>query len=149
MSDAELQRLAQVGFRGVRFNFMRHIAYGRNIDTVMALTPQLAAVGMHLQVHFEIELVHELSAPFQRSQVPVVIDHMGRVDATRGLLARALVQRFAERCVWGSDWPHPNHTHVPDDGVLVDALAEIAPNSDLQEQLLVRNPAALYKFLMP
>ncbi|WPG41419.1 amidohydrolase family protein [Variovorax sp. EBFNA2] len=189
--DAELQRLAQVGFRGVRFNFMRHITHGANIDAVMALTPRLAAVGMHLQVHFESELVHELSAALQRSQVPVVIDHMGRVDATRGpdhadfqallrlldnprfyvkvsgidridakappearyrhgvVLARALVERFAERCVWGSDWPHPNHTHMPDDGILVDALAEIAPGSDLLEQLLVQNPAALYKFPTP
>ncbi|MET3373391.1 2-pyrone-4,6-dicarboxylate lactonase [Variovorax boronicumulans] len=189
--DAELQRLAQVGFRGVRFNFMRHIAHGANIDAVMRLTPRLAAVGMHLQVHFESELVHELSGPLQCSQVPVVIDHMGRVDATRGpdhadfqallrlldnprfyvkvsgidridakappearyqhgvVLARALVERFADRCVWGSDWPHPNHTHIPDDGVLVDRLAEIAPSPDLLEQLLVRNPAALYKFLTP
>jgi 2-pyrone-4,6-dicarboxylate lactonase len=82
--DAELQRLAQLGFRGVRFNFMRHIAHRASIDTVMAFTSRLAAVGMHLQVHFESALVHELSGPLQRSQVPVVIDHMGRVDATRG-----------------------------------------------------------------
>ncbi|MDQ0014086.1 putative TIM-barrel fold metal-dependent hydrolase [Variovorax boronicumulans] len=75
---------AQLGFRGVRFNFMQHLSHGPNIDTVMALTPRLAAVGMHLQVHFECELVPELSGLLQRSPVPVVIDRMGRADATRG-----------------------------------------------------------------
>lgn len=186
--DAELQRLAQAGFRGVRFNFMRHIGGGASIDAVLALTPRLAAAGMHLQVHFESELVHELAAPLQRSQVPVVIDHMGRVDATRGpehadfqalmrllehprlhvkvsgidridahapaqeryrhgvALARLLVERFPERCVWGTDWPHPNHTHIPDDGVLVDALSDIAPDAQARERLLVLNPQALYRF---
>ena len=186
--DAELQRLAQAGFRGVRFNFMRHIAGGVTVDEVLALTPRLAAVGMHLQVHFESELVHELAAPLQRSAVPVVIDHMGRVDATRGpahadfqalmrllenprfyvkvsgidridahaapaqrygagvVLARTLVERFPERCVWGTDWPHPNHTHIPDDGALVDAVAEIAPDRAHLQQIMVRNPQTLYRF---
>ncbi|MEY3872916.1 MAG: hypothetical protein RLZZ296_1911, partial [Pseudomonadota bacterium] len=46
----------------------------------------------------------------------------------------------------GTDWPHPNHTHVPDDGVLVDRLRAIAPTPDLLDKLLVRNPQALYQF---
>lgn len=188
VSDAELLRLAEAGFRGVRFNFMRHISNSASVEDVIALTPRLAAVGMHLQVHFESELVHELSAPLKRSSVAVVVDHMGRVDATLGAdhadfkgltelldspkfyvkvsgidridakasperkyrdgvaLARLLVDRFPSQCVWGLDWPHPNHTHIPDDGVLVDALAEIAPDKNLLEQLLVRNPQTLYRF---
>jgi len=35
---------------------------------------------------------------------------------------------------------------VPDDGVLVDALARIAPTPALMQQLLVDNPEALYRF---
>ena len=43
--------------------------------------------------------------------------------------ARKLVAEFGDRCVWGTDWPHPNHTAAdPDDGLLVDLLAEIAPS---------------------
>ncbi len=61
-------------------------------------------------------------------------------------LARTLVRRFPERCLWGTDWPHPHHTHIPDDGVLVDALAGIAPDALHLEQLLVHNPQALYRF---
>ena len=53
---------------------------------------------------------------------------------------------FGDRCVWGTDWPHPNHTHIPDDGMLVDILAEIAPSEAARQALLVDNPQRLYKF---
>src|SRR3546814_16736899 len=39
---------------------------------------------MHLQVHFASELIHELSPFLRRSPVPVMIDHMARVDASLG-----------------------------------------------------------------
>ena len=83
VSDGELARLAGAGFRGVRFNFMRHLA-GACIEDVLALTPRLAAAGLHLQVHFESSLVHTVGRQLQASAVPVVIDHMGRVDARLG-----------------------------------------------------------------
>lgn len=188
VADVELQRLAQSGFRGVRFNFMKHLSAGADIDQVLALTPRLAAAGLHLQIHFESALVHSLAEPLARSAVPVVIDHMGRVDARLGpdhadfrrllallenprflvkisgidridahtppelgyahgvALARQLLERFPERCLWGTDWPHPNHTHVPDDGRLVDALSSIAPDRQHLEQLLVHNPQRFYRF---
>ncbi len=188
VADAELRRLAAAGFRGVRFNFMKHLSASASVDEVLALTPRLKAAGLHLQVHFESSLVHSLAAPLARSAVPVVIDHMGRVDATLGAshadfaalhtllanplfhvklsgidridsnpaaapayaqgvaLARVLMESFPERCFWGTDWPHPNHTHMPDDGALVDALARIAPDPAQREQLLVRNPQAFYRF---
>lgn len=184
VSDRELSRLAVAGFRAVRFNFMRHLA-GTPMEDVLALTPRLAAVGMHLQVHFESSLVHTLGKQLQASAVPVVIDHMGRVDARLGAdhadflgllellannprfhvkvsgidridasppylhgkpLARQLVERFPTQCLWGTDWPHPNHSHIPDDGQLVDALADIATTPALAQALLVDNPQRLYQF---
>ena len=182
--DAELTRLSKAGIRGVRFNFMKHLGSSAQPDDILALARRLEPLGMHLQVHFESSLVHELCPIFVRSAVPVVIDHMGRVDATLGpqhadfaalehwmshptfhvkvsgidridatppythgiALARRLVERFPERCLWGSDWPHPNHTHIPDDGALVDALAQIAPLSAHLQALLVDNPQRLYRF---
>lgn len=188
VADAELQRLAQAGFRAVRFNFMKHLAAAASMDEIEVLTHRLKTAGLHLQVHFESSLIHSLAAPLARSAVPVVIDHMGRVDAALGAqhadfaalhallanplfyvkvsgidridphpndtppytqgvaLARTLLESYPERCLWGTDWPHPNHTHVPDDGVLVDALARIAPTPALLAQLLVHNPQRLYRF---
>jgi 2-pyrone-4,6-dicarboxylate lactonase len=186
--DAELQRLAAAGFRGVRFNFMKHLGAGPDVAAVLALTPRLRAVGMHLQVHFHPSLVHELAGPLARSAVPVVIDHMGRVDAALGAehpdfvalvqllrnplfrvkvsgidridadpasapryargvaLARLLVEACPERCFWGTDWPHPNHTHMPSDAALVEALEHIAPTPQALRQLLVTNPLNFYRF---
>jgi len=186
--DQELKRLAHRGFRAVRFNFMKHLTGGFDVQDVLKLTPRLADVGMHLQVHFESELVHSVGKALLQSAVPVVIDHMARVDATLGeghadfqalmklldhqnmhvkvsgidrieatsqagsgypmgtQLAARLVEKFPDQCVWGLDWPHPNHTHIPDDGELVDALAVIAPSADALQRLLVTNPQALYRF---
>ena len=59
--------------------------------------------------------------------------------------ARTLVQRFPDRVLWGTDWPHPNMTtHAPDDGALVDIIPRIATNAALQHKLLVDNPMRLY-----
>ena len=59
--------------------------------------------------------------------------------------ARHLVERFPDRVLWGTDWPHPNmKEHMPDDGHLVDVIPHIAPTLELQQKLLVENPMRLY-----
>ena len=56
-----------------------------------------------------------------------------------------LVADYPTRCLWGTDWPHPNmQDAIPDDGHLVDMIARIAPTAALQHQLLVDNPMRLY-----
>jgi 2-pyrone-4,6-dicarboxylate lactonase len=57
---------------------------------------------------------------------------------------KALVERFPDRVIWGTDWPHPNVQVAPDDGTLVDYIPKIAPTGDLQQKLLVDNPMRLY-----
>ena len=185
VDDAELKRLDSQGFRGVRFNFMSHLGQGAKIEDAIALTARLAPLGWHLQVHFEGSLVDEIAPFLKRSAVPVVIDHMGRVDASLGVdqpafrrllelmrdprfhvkvsgserisrktppwpdarpFARALVAEFGDRCFWGSDWPHPNLAAIPDDGVLVDLLAEIAPAESERRAVLIDNPRRFYGF---
>ena len=59
--------------------------------------------------------------------------------------ARHLVERFPDRVLWGTDWPHPNmKSHMPDDGKLVDFIPRIAPTEALRQALLVDNPMRLY-----
>jgi 2-pyrone-4,6-dicarboxylate lactonase len=59
--------------------------------------------------------------------------------------ASRLVQEFPDRVLWGTDWPHPNlKDHMPDDGLLVDFIPQIAPTAELQRKLLVDNPMRLY-----
>jgi 2-pyrone-4,6-dicarboxylate lactonase len=60
--------------------------------------------------------------------------------------ARDLAAHAPERVVWGTDWPHPNHNAVPNDGELVDLIAEIAPDERTRRLMLVDNPAKLFGF---
>ncbi len=184
--DATLDRLAGQGFRGVRFNYMAHLAPGASEKQLRALAPRLAGRGMHLQVHMEAGLIEALSPVLSTLPVTVVIDHIGRVDASQGLdqapfqallrlldhphlwckvsgcerasrldppygdavpFARALVERFGDRVVWGTDWPHPNYrADPPDDGDLFDLLPQIAPSAEALQALMVDNPTKLYRF---
>ena len=59
---------------------------------------------------------------------------------------RNLAAHAPERVVWGTDWPHPNHNAVPNDGELVDLIAEIAPDARTRQLMLVDNPAKLFGF---
>jgi 2-pyrone-4,6-dicarboxylate lactonase len=60
--------------------------------------------------------------------------------------ARALIAAAPERVLWGTDWPHPNVRIMPDDGDLLDLLADFAPDPALRRQILVDNPDVLYDF---
>jgi predicted TIM-barrel fold metal-dependent hydrolase len=61
-------------------------------------------------------------------------------------LARALIEVAPQRVLWGTDWPHPNVRHMPDDGDLVDLLADMVPDESTRNQILVDNPTGLYDF---
>lgn len=59
--------------------------------------------------------------------------------------AKRLIETFPDRVLWGTDWPHPNlKDHMPDDGLLVDYIPQIATTPELQRKLLVDNPTRLY-----
>jgi 2-pyrone-4,6-dicarboxylate lactonase len=185
VSDAELRRLDAAGFRGARFHFMRHLGASTPIEDIVAFSKRLADLGWHLVLHFEGAHIHDLAPALFRAPVPVVIDHMARIDASLGVdqpdfrkllellrddriwvkvsgtervsrkgspyedaipFARALVEAAGDRVLWGTDWPHPNLAHVPDDGLLVDLISSIAPSQAQREALLVTNPERLYRF---
>ena len=63
--------------------------------------------------------------------------------------ARAVIAAAPDRVIWGTDWPHSNNFapgHTPNDGDLVDLLAEFALDETTRRKILVDNPAALYGF---
>jgi 2-pyrone-4,6-dicarboxylate lactonase len=63
--------------------------------------------------------------------------------------ARAVIAAAPDRVIWGTDWPHSNNFapgHTPNDGDLVDLLAEFAPDEQTRKKILVANPAKLYGF---
>jgi predicted TIM-barrel fold metal-dependent hydrolase len=60
--------------------------------------------------------------------------------------AQALIAAAPHRVLWGTDWPHPNVRHMPDEGDLVDLLAQFAPDEATRNRILVDNPERLYDF---
>ena len=60
--------------------------------------------------------------------------------------AHRLIEVAPERMLWGSDWPHTgvfDAARMPDDGLLVDALFEFAPDETVRRKILVDNPRRL------
>ena len=83
----------------------------------------------------------KLSAPYETS----------RTGAPKyedvSVLARALVRRAPQRMLWASNWPHPSvRPRAPDDAMLLELLADWAPDEGTRRRILVDNPAALYGF---
>lgn len=62
--------------------------------------------------------------------------------------AQELVERFPERLVWGTDWPHVNFNNrvMPNDGGLMDLMAEWVPDAATRKRILVDNAEELYRF---
>ncbi|MEX0304455.1 MAG: amidohydrolase family protein [Leisingera sp.] len=185
ISDAELKRLDAAGVRGVRFNFVKRLVDATPRAVFRRIAERVSLLGWHIVVYFEAQDLEEL-APFLVSlPATVVVDHMGRPDADKGVdhpdfqrfldlmakhenfwtkvscperltvqgppygdvvpFARELVDRFPDRVLWGTDWPHPNmKSHMPDDGHLVDVIPQIATTPEKQKALLVDNPMRLY-----
>jgi predicted TIM-barrel fold metal-dependent hydrolase len=108
VSEAELDRLAQAGVRGVR---MVHFEAGDPramggfvpLAAFDALEARLAERGMHLDLFTDSRLLPGIADRLLRSRVPVVIDHMGRAPASLGANhagIRALVRLLRDGPVW-------------------------------------------------
>ncbi len=81
----------------------------------------------------------KISAPYESS-----LDGSGAY-ADVAPLARTLIDRYPDRMLWATNWPHPGQTDPPtaaDLRALLDAWVPV----DHRQAILVDNPAALYGF---
>ena len=85
----------------------------------------------------------KISAPYEssRSGPP------GYDDVT--VLARILVEQYGERCLWASNWPHPNTSPAPSEADLLAWFLRLAGSDDVARRILVDNPARVYGFDAP
>jgi len=64
--------------------------------------------------------------------------------------ARSFIAAAPERCVWGSNWPHPDASSgripVPDDVGLLNLFGQWVPDAALRHRILVENPEKFYGF---
>ncbi len=82
----------------------------------------------------------KLSAPYETSK-----SGPPRYDDVSAL-ARALAAAHPERCVWATNWPHPNINPPPSNAAMLDLLLDWAPDDATRRRILVDNPARLYGF---
>jgi len=85
----------------------------------------------------------KLSAPYETSKIGP--PHYDDVAA----LARALAKANPERCLWASNWPHPNVRPSPDEAALLAWARGMVADDHRWRQVLVDNPAQLYGFDSP
>ena len=80
----------------------------------------------------------KLSGPYETSRTgPPHYDDVA-------LLARALLLAHPSRCLWASNWPHPNRVPVPDSADMLALLADWAGDEALRRRVLVDNAAAAF-----
>ena len=62
-------------------------------------------------------------------------------------IARAYLDDAPERCVWGSDWPHPvSRKPPPNDADLLELLYRMVRDESELQRVLVHNPARLFGY---
>lgn len=84
LSDAELVAMDLAGVRGVRFNFVKRLVDFTPRDVLERIAARVAPLGWHIVVYFEMENLPELESFFTSLPATIVVDHMGRPDATKG-----------------------------------------------------------------
>jgi D-galactarolactone isomerase len=82
----------------------------------------------------------KLSAPYESSKV-------GEPDYDDvAPLAQHLAEHYPERCLWASNWPHPNTNPLPSEQRLLEWTYRCIGDDAAWQKILVDNPAALYRY---
>jgi 2-pyrone-4,6-dicarboxylate lactonase len=185
-TDGEIAQLHDVGVRGTRFNFVKHLGGAPDLDHFWRVVDRVQQFGWHIVLHFDAKDLPQYAELLDRMPCPYIIDHMARVPVTDGVeqepfqqllelmrdercwvkisgaerltadgpppyddvvpYAQALIAAAPDRVLWGTDWPHPNVRHMPDEGDLLDLMLQFAPDEATRNQILVTNPETLYDF---
>lgn len=105
ISDAELKRMADAGVRALRFHHMPHgKGYSSlGLETFRKLAPRMDALGLHVQFMMDAAHLEQALPYFAGWKLPVVIDHMGNVDAAAGVAQpgfQGLLKALGEGRIW-------------------------------------------------
>src|SRR5688572_4751632 len=84
-SEKDFQKMQDGGIRGVRFNFVQHLGGRPDMAFFHRTVARLKEMGWHLILHLDAQDLVELRDMLTKIPVPMVVDHMGRVVAAKGL----------------------------------------------------------------
>jgi predicted TIM-barrel fold metal-dependent hydrolase len=83
VTDAELERLNDLGVRGIRFNLVQSGA--TTIDMLEPLSRRVNDFGWHVQVHMLGDQIVEAADLLRRLPSPIVFDHLARIPQPAGV----------------------------------------------------------------
>lgn len=81
----ELERMHELGVRGVRFNYVKRLVDPRPDEYYREIIAKIAPLGWHVVLYFEPADLAAKKDFFASLGVPLVIDHMGRPDVSKPL----------------------------------------------------------------
>jgi 2-pyrone-4,6-dicarboxylate lactonase len=84
-TEKDFEKLHLAGFRGVRFNFVKHLGGMPDMGEFQRTLARIRPFGWHIDLHFDASDLIEHDALLQSLPVPFIIDHMGRVPTKNGL----------------------------------------------------------------
>lgn len=123
ITKPELVELYKKGVRGLRFSRLFNADGSRkyknavDVSEMIDLLPTLKELGMHVQLWIGLEQIPELEPIIRSAGIPLVIDHISRLEATVGVENenfKRLCQLVKEGYLWVKVTPYRCSTLYPD-----------------------------------
>jgi len=101
-SDEDFKYLDNNGIKGVRFNFVAHLGGAPNLDEMEKVINKVIPLGWHLVIHVNAEDIVKYADFFEKFDLPIVVDHMGRVPTSKGIEQEAykILCEFMKKPNW-------------------------------------------------
>lgn len=84
-TERDFERLHAQGFRGVRFNFVKHLGGVPDMGEFERVIARIRPFGWHVDLHFDAADLLEFDSLLTSLPLPFIIDHMGRAPTAKGL----------------------------------------------------------------
>jgi predicted TIM-barrel fold metal-dependent hydrolase len=101
--EAELRDMQDAGVRGIRFNFIKALGGAPDMAILHRAADRVRGMGWHMVMQLQGDGVTEMEPVIRALRMPVVIDHMGRVDpslGTEGPAFQRLLALAREEWIW-------------------------------------------------
>jgi predicted TIM-barrel fold metal-dependent hydrolase len=85
VSDQELRKMHEAGFRGARFNFWKQLNIAPTPEGFLRSLDRIKEYGWIAKVHSAGDEWLDLKDLLLKAKIPIVIDHMGHPEIDRGI----------------------------------------------------------------
>jgi predicted TIM-barrel fold metal-dependent hydrolase len=85
LSPEQYRELHQAGVRGIRFNIAHHLGDSFDEEQFFRTVAKVEPLGWPIDLHLDADQLEARGEMIRKVQLPVIIDHMARVRAERGL----------------------------------------------------------------